>query len=55
MKDIAANEGAIRDLLEQWAAAVRTKDLPAILAHHLAGLPDVRCAAALRVARAQGI
>jgi uncharacterized protein (TIGR02246 family) len=34
MKDIATNEGAIRDLLEQWAAAVRAKDRPAILAHH---------------------
>src|SRR4029453_17724274 len=34
MKDIATNEGAIRDLLEQWTAAVRAKDIPAILAHH---------------------
>jgi uncharacterized protein (TIGR02246 family) len=34
VKDIATNEGAIRDLLEQWAAAVRARDLPAILAHH---------------------
>ncbi len=34
MNDIASNERAVRDLLEQWAAAVRAKELPAILAHH---------------------
>jgi ketosteroid isomerase-like protein len=33
MKDIATNESAVRGLLEQWAAAVRAKDLPAILTY----------------------
>ena len=30
----AENETAVRALIEDWAAAVRRKDLPAILAHH---------------------
>jgi uncharacterized protein (TIGR02246 family) len=34
MIDTAANESAVRDLLERWAAAVREKQLPAVLAHH---------------------
>jgi uncharacterized protein (TIGR02246 family) len=31
---LAAEETAIRDLLTSWAAAVRAKDLRAVLAHH---------------------
>jgi len=34
MNDIASSESAVRDLIEQWMAAVRAKDLPAVLAHH---------------------
>lgn len=35
MSDLAVSEEAqIRTLLEDWAAAVRRHDLPAILAHH---------------------
>lgn len=34
MNNITSNETAVRELLEQWAAAVRAKDLPAVLAHH---------------------
>lgn len=34
MNNIRSNESAVRHLLEEWAAAVRAKDLPAILAHH---------------------
>jgi ketosteroid isomerase-like protein len=29
-----ANESAVRDLLEQWAAAVRAKKMPGIVANH---------------------
>lgn len=39
MTDAAANEREIRALLDAWAAAVRARDLPAILAHHS---PDLR-------------
>ena len=31
---LSADEAAIRNLLTNWAAAVRAKDLPGILAHH---------------------
>jgi uncharacterized protein (TIGR02246 family) len=31
---LPAEEAAIRDLLTSWAAAVRVKDLRAVLAHH---------------------
>jgi uncharacterized protein (TIGR02246 family) len=34
MNNTASNEKAVRDVLERWAAAVRAKDLPAILADH---------------------
>lgn len=34
MSRIASNEDTIRDLLAQWAAAVRAGNLPAVLAHH---------------------
>ena len=34
MNQIASNEDVIRDLLAHWAAAVRAKDFPAILANH---------------------
>ena len=33
-KQISADEAAIRDLVESWARAVRSKDLGGILAHH---------------------
>lgn len=32
--NLPAEEAAIRDLLTSWAAAVRAKDLRAVLAHH---------------------
>jgi ketosteroid isomerase-like protein len=32
--DISENEAQIRKLIEDWAAAVRTRDIVAILAHH---------------------
>ena len=34
MSEQAKDEQAIKTLLEDWAAAVRRHDLPAILAHH---------------------
>ena len=33
-KHVSADEAAIRDLVESWARAVRSKDLGRILAHH---------------------
>jgi uncharacterized protein (TIGR02246 family) len=36
--ELAAEEAAIRDLLTSWAAAVRAKDLRAILANHAADI-----------------
>ena len=33
------NESAVRDLLERWAAAVRAKNMPEVLANHS---PDFR-------------
>ena len=36
--ELAAAEAAIRDLLTSWAAAVRAKDLRAILANHAADI-----------------
>jgi uncharacterized protein (TIGR02246 family) len=34
MKDKMQDEAAIREVIENWAAAVRRKDLDAILRHH---------------------
>ena len=33
------NESAVKNLLERWAAAVRAKDMPEVLANHS---PDIR-------------
>jgi uncharacterized protein (TIGR02246 family) len=36
--DTQTEEAAVRDLLTRWAAAVRAKDLRAVLAHHAADI-----------------
>ncbi len=38
MSGMAANESAVREVLERWAAAVRAKKMPEILAQHATDL-----------------